>query len=212
MLRQLSPFDKFIIQWDQALKTLSHSLQATRSNPAREVTEPSLSSAEQKHSIGCMRVNHAGEIAAQALYYGQAIYARDAELEKKLWHAAAEEGDHLVWCEERLKELQGRTSMLDPFWYMGALTIGMLAGLAGDKISLGFIAETEKQVTAHLNSHLSSLSPNDLKSRAIVGFMRDDEIRHGENAIENGGVELKAPIPFLMTCAAKVMTTLAYWI
>ena len=157
-----------------------------------------------------MRVNHAGEIAAQALYQGHAIVARDPNIEQQMQHAANEEFDHLAWCEQRLTELNSKPSVLSPIWYSGAFAIGAASGILGDKWSLGFIAETEKQVCAHLDSHLERLPDNDGKSRAIVKKMRDEEEEHGENAIQAGAAELPAPLQRLMRLTAKVMTNTAY--
>ena len=157
-----------------------------------------------------MRVNHAGEVAAQALYQGHAMVARDPNIEQQMQRAANEEFDHLAWCEQRLTELNSRPSLLSPIWYSGAFAIGAASGILGDKWSLGFIAETEKQVCAHLDSHLEKLPDNDDKSRAIVKQMRDEEEEHGENAIEAGAAELPAPLQRLMQLTAKVMTNTAY--
>jgi ubiquinone biosynthesis monooxygenase Coq7 len=159
-----------------------------------------------------MRVNHAGEVAAQALYRGQALVARDPEVREFLLAAAREEGDHLVWCAARLEALGARTSVLDPLWYAGSVAIGALAGLAGDRISLGFISETERQVEGHIDAHLERLPPDDAASRAILDQMKADEIRHGRHARERGGAELPLPLRALMRVTAKVMTTSAYWI
>jgi len=157
-----------------------------------------------------MRVNHAGEVAAQALYQGHAMVARDPTIEQQMQRAANEEFDHLAWCEQRLTELNSRPSLLSPIWYSGAFAIGAASGILGDKWSLGFIAETEKQVCAHLDSHLDNLPDNDDKSRAIVRQMRDEEEEHGENAIEAGAAELPEPLRRLMKLTAKVMTNTAY--
>lgn len=156
-----------------------------------------------------MRINHSGEICAQALYQGQALMARSSTQYNNLLQAAAEETAHLSWCRQRLLELNGRTSLLNPIWYAGSYVIGMAAGIAGDKVSLGFIAETEYQVTAHLEGHLQKLSLNDHKSRAILKRMRDEELQHATNAVLDGGTELPFPIKLLMRCAAKVLTTAA---
>ena len=158
-----------------------------------------------------MRVNHAGEIAAQALYHGQALAARSARTRALLLKAAAEESDHLAWCEERLRELQSRPSRLNPFWYAGSLAIGAVAASLGDRISLGFVAETESQVEAHLDQHLERLPARDARSRAIVQAMRADEMRHGASAREAGATELPAPVRALMRHAARIMTGTAYW-
>lgn len=157
-----------------------------------------------------MRVNHAGEVCAQALYQGHAAVARDRSVEEQMQRAADEEFDHLAWCEQRISELGENVSKLSPFWYAGSFAIGAVSGILGDKWSLGFIAETEKQVCAHLDSHLDSLPPEDLRSRAIVEQMRDEEEEHGESAIQAGAAELPEPIKRLMTMTAKIMTKTAY--
>jgi 3-demethoxyubiquinol 3-hydroxylase len=159
-----------------------------------------------------MRVNHAGEVAAQALYHGQALVAGDPEVRAFLLGAAREEGDHLTWCAQRLAALHSRPSLLNPLWFGGAVAIGALAGLAGDRISLGFICETERQVEGHLDEHLARLPADDSTSRAILEQMKADETRHGAHALERGGSALPWPIPALMRVAAKVMTGSAYWI
>jgi len=159
-----------------------------------------------------MRVNHAGEVAAQGLYHGQALVARDPKVRALLEQAAREETDHLAWCEERLKELNDRRSLLHPFWYAGSFAIGMAAGLASDKVSLGFVAETEKQVERHLDSHLARLPETDQRSRAIIERMRADEQAHGELARRAGGVELPSPVKFAMQMASRVMTGTARWL
>ena len=163
-------------------------------------------------AAGLMRVNHAGEVAAQGLYQGHATVARDPEIEEQMQHAADEEFDHLAWCEQRLTELGSRTSRLSPVWYAGAFTIGALSGALGDRWSLGFIAETERQVCDHLNSHLQHLPEDDQKSRAVVEKMRDEEREHGENAQQAGAADLPPPIRHLMQLTAKVMTKTAYWV
>jgi ubiquinone biosynthesis monooxygenase Coq7 len=159
-----------------------------------------------------MRVNHAGEVAAQALYHGQALVARDPAVRDFLLEAAREEGDHLVWCATRLRELGSRTSLLDPVWYAGSVAIGALAGLAGDRTSLGFIAETERQVEGHLDSHLERLPTTDRASRAILEQMKADEATHRDHALAHGGEDLPAPVRGLMRAVAKVMTGSAYWV
>jgi ubiquinone biosynthesis monooxygenase Coq7 len=159
-----------------------------------------------------MRVNHAGEVAAQALYHGQALTARNPEVKTAMHHAAAEEADHLAWCEQRLKELQGRPSILNPVWYCGSLVLGALAGVLGDRASLGFIAETERQVEAHLREHLQRLSPQDLRSRAILTQMTHDEMQHGAKAASMGGKPMPFPITLAMRTTSKLMTRGSYWI
>lgn len=159
-----------------------------------------------------MRVNHAGEIAAQALYHGQALVARSAATRELLLKAAHEETDHLAWCETRLRELDSRPSLLNPLWYLGSFTIGAATALLGDRTSLGFVVETERQVEGHLDEHLARLPPDDARSRAIIQTMREDEITHGLNAKAAGGSELPAPVRSLMRTTARIMTTTAYWI
>jgi len=159
-----------------------------------------------------MRVNHAGEVAAQALYQGHATVARDMSIKEQMQHAAAEEFDHLAWCEQRIQELGEEPSRMSPIWYAGAYAIGAASGLLGDKWSLGFIAETERQVCAHLDKHLDGLPAEDARSRAIVETMRDEEAQHGENAVAAGAAELPAPVKALMRLTAKVMTRTAYWV
>jgi ubiquinone biosynthesis monooxygenase Coq7 len=163
-----------------------------------------------RHAAGLMRVNHAGEVAAQALYYGQALVARDETTREHLLYAAREEGDHLAWCAERLAQLGSRPSLLNPVWFAGSATIGAVAGLIGDHVSLGFVAETERQVEAHLEDHLERLPGGDLQSRAILEQMREDEIRHGQDAIARGGEDLPRPIQTLMRLTSRVMTATAY--
>jgi ubiquinone biosynthesis monooxygenase Coq7 len=159
-----------------------------------------------------MRVNHAGEIAAQALYHGQALVARSTTTRELLLKSAREETDHLAWCETRLKELDSHPSLLNPLWYAGSFAIGALTGLLGDRMSLGFVVETERQVEGHLDEHLARLPPDDARSRAILEAMRNDEITHGTNAKAAGGVELPSPIRSLMRSTARVMTNTAYWV
>jgi ubiquinone biosynthesis monooxygenase Coq7 len=159
-----------------------------------------------------MRVNHAGEIAAQALYHGQALVARSAATRELLLKSAREETDHLAWCETRLKELESRPSLLNPLWYAGSFAIGALTGLLGDRTSLGFVVETERQVEGHLDEHLARLPPDDDRSRAILEAMRNDEIAHGTNARAAGGAELPSPVRSLMRSTARVMTSTAYWV
>jgi ubiquinone biosynthesis monooxygenase Coq7 len=171
-----------------------------------------LSEAERRASAALMRVNHAGEIAAQALYHGQALMARSSATRELLLKAAREETDHLAWCETRLKELDSRPSLLNPVWYAGSFAIGALASLLGDRTSLGFVVETERQVEGHLDEHLARLPPDDARSRAILETMRTDEIAHGMSAKAAGGAELPSPIRVLMRNTAKLMTSTAYWI
>lgn len=182
-----------------------------RENPGSDTETGTLSGHEKRHAAGLMRVNHAGEVAAQALYQGQAATARLPEVRQAMEDAAKEEEDHLAWCEERLAELGEKPSRLGPFWYIGSYTIGAAAGMLGDKWSLGFVAETEKQVCDHLEGHLQKLPERDQRSRAIVEQMKKDEAHHGETAKQAGGAILPRPIRDAMKLASKVMTRTAYW-
>lgn len=212
-MRHFNPLDNVIIHFDTALRTVFGPPQVTeRTNPATNLPEAELSESERKLSAGLMRVDHAGEVAAQGLYQGQALTAHLPEVRESMQRAAMEENDHLDWCENRLKELDSHTSRLKPFWYAGSFTIGAIAGAAGDQWSLGFVAETERQVVKHIDSHLQRLPVNDLKSRAILMQMRVDEKHHATTAIKAGGVPLPKPIKGVMRQMAKVMTTTAFWI
>lgn len=210
--RQYSPLDHIIMQVNNGLATLFSDLIPGRPNPAKDLEEPKLTADEKKQSIGYMRVNHTGEVCAQALYNGQAITAHNKKTQAMLEKASAEETDHLAWCHDRLKELGGHRSYLNIFWYGNSFAMGMIAGLAGDKWSLGFVEETEKQVEAHLESHLNKLAKHDNKSRKIVEQMKTDEIQHAQSAKKAGAAELPSIIKKLMTLHAKVMTTTAYFI
>ena len=211
--RQLTPLDRLLAGASNALRTVAAPAgRSARPNPAEHIVDAELDFREKAHAAGLMRVNHAGEVCAQALYQGHAAVARDKSVEAQMQRAADEEFDHLAWCEDRLHELGEGVSKLSPLWYAGAFAIGAASGILGDKWSLGFIAETEKQVCAHLESHLHSLPPADAKSRAIVEQMRDEEEEHGENAVQAGAAELPAPVKRLMQMTAKVMTKTAYWV
>lgn len=211
--RQLTPLDKLLAGANNALRTVaSPAGRPARKNPAQDVPDAELDDKQKAHAAGLMRVNHAGEVAAQALYQGHATVARDTSIEKQLQQAADEEFDHLAWCEQRLKELGHGPSRLSPLWYAGAYAIGAASGILGDKWSLGFIAETEKQVCSHLDNHLERLPQEDRKSRAIIAQMRDEEETHGENAIDAGAAELPRPVKRLMEKTAKLMTNTAYWV
>ena len=211
--RQLSPLDKLLIGANNALRTVATAAgRPARSNPAENIAETGLDADQKRHAAGLMRVNHAGEIAAQALYQGHATVARDKNIEEQMQRAADEEFDHLAWCEQRIHELGFQPSRLSPLWYAGAYAIGAASGVLGDKWSLGFIAETEKQVCSHLDSHLEQLPEVDEKSRAIVKQMRDEEEEHGENAVDAGAAVLPRPVVRLMQATAKVMTKTAYWV
>jgi 3-demethoxyubiquinol 3-hydroxylase len=208
--RDLSPADRLIRAVDQALRTVAAANVAARPYPAEAVPDELADPAARRHAAGLMRVNHAGEIAAQALYHGQALTARDPALRTHLEDAAREETDHLAWCERRVRELDSHVSLLAPAWYAGSYLIGAVAGLAGDRLSLGFVAETERQVVEHLQSHLRELPATDLRSREVVEHMRDDEARHGAVARESGARELPEAIRRLMRHTARMMTRTAY--
>ena len=201
--------DRWVLAFDRAAQTLSGVAKSRRASPAEQAQALPLSDAERTVSIGLMRINHAGEVAAQALYQGQALVSRSPALREKLNHAANEELDHLAWTRERVRELGGRTSLLDPFWYAGAFAMGAAAGALGDKISLGFLQATEEQVEAHLATHLDRLPASDTPSRAIVKQMKQDEASHAQTARNLGARELSPPIQGLMRLGARVMTTLA---
>jgi ubiquinone biosynthesis monooxygenase Coq7 len=226
-----SPLDTLITAADRALRTLFAPAQASRPMPvpppgqaltatpaddrdaqSAQDHRAALADAQRRTSAALMRVNHSGEIAAQALYHGQALVARSAATRELLMKSAREETDHLAWCETRLKELESRPSLLNPLWYAGSFAIGALTGLLGDRTSLGFVVETERQVEGHLDEHLGRLPPDDTRSRAILEAMRNDEIAHGTNARAAGGAELPSPVRSLMRSTARVMTSTAYWV
>ncbi|WP_035382535.1 2-polyprenyl-3-methyl-6-methoxy-1,4-benzoquinone monooxygenase [Ferriphaselus sp. R-1] len=204
--------DHLIIGFDKGLRTLLSKAQTVRAYPDEDVAETSLSETEKKHAIGLMRINHSGEICAQALYQGQALTARDPLVQKKLEQAAWEETEHLAWTSRRVQELGGHLSVLNPLWYTGSLALGAFAGLLGDKWNLGFLAETERQVGGHLQEHLQELPAQDAKSRAIVQQMYTDEIGHSDMALEMGGAELPAPVKLTMQLTSKLLTRTAYWV
>lgn len=211
--RTYTPFDQLLGGLDQALRTVfGPSPEAQRPSPAAALPEADLDAAQRELAARLMRINHAGEICAQALYQGQALTAQLPNVRDKMEQAAAEENDHLAWTAERLRELDSHTSYLNPLWYAGSFAIGATAGLAGDKWSLGFVAETERQVVKHLDGHLERLAPSDKKSRAVLKQMRDDEGRHATVAIEAGAGALPEPVRQTMRLMSKVMTTTAYWI
>ena len=211
--RQLTPLDRLLSSANNALRTVAAPAgRSARKNPAEHIIDADLGADERSHAAGLMRVNHAGEVAAQALYQGHAAVARDKAIERQLQQAADEEFDHLAWCEQRIQELGEDVSRLSPLWYAGAFAIGAASGILGDKWSLGFIAETEKQVCDHLDNHLDSLPEGDARSRAIIEQMRDEEEEHGDNAVAAGAAELPAPVRRLMRVTAKVMTKTAYWV
>jgi ubiquinone biosynthesis monooxygenase Coq7 len=211
--RTYSPFDRLLMQVDKAARTLlGPSPVGERPNPADSFPDAELGEEERRRVSGLMRVNHAGEVSAQALYQGQALTAKLPEVRGKMERAAAEENDHLAWCQRRLDELGSHTSFLNPLWYAGSLAIGALAGLAGDRWSLGFVAETERQVVSHLEEHLERLPAQDHKSRAILERMKEDERHHATTALKAGGAELPQPVKRIMRLSSKVMTTTAYYI
>lgn len=209
--RQFTAIDRILTGVDTALRIAnSGQTEARRPNPAGDLDEGQLSKADRLHAAGLMRVNHAGEVAAQGLYQGHAAVARDKAIEAQMKAAADEEIDHLAWCEQRLAELDSAPSKLRPIWYAGAFAIGAASGILGDKWSLGFIEETERQVSAHLEGHLRKLPEDDQRSRAIVAKMREEEEIHGANAHAAGAAPLPPPFPTLMRLVAKTMTTTAY--
>ena len=208
--RHYSRLDRWLIDAQNALGTVLGAVTAERPNPAGDTPEVVLDDAERRHAAGLMRVNHVGEVCAQALYVGQAAVARDPATRDALLHAAREETDHLAWCAQRLRELDDRPSLLNPLWYAGSYAIGALAGLRGDGWNLGFVAETERQVEAHLDSHLQRLPVADHRSRAILSVMKDDEDRHAANAEAGGARRLPPPIPSLMSAASRLMKAVAY--
>ncbi len=211
--RSFSFFDQCIVEFDKALTTLVGSPETTsRTFPDAEIDEQPLTEAERKQSAGLMRVNHAGEVSAQALYQGQALTAKLPKVKAAMDAAAKEENDHLVWCQQRLTALSSHTSVLNPIWYIGSFTIGAVAGKIGDKWSLGFVAETEKQVVEHIDSHLKVISENDKKSRVILSQMKLDEQQHGTAALEAGGAILPEPVTKFMGLVSKVMTRSSYWL
>ncbi len=210
MRRERTLADQLLVAADRALKALFARPLASRPTPGPAQAAPP--EADRRAAAALMRVNHAGEIAAQGLYHGQALVARDPAIRELLEQAGREETDHLAWCEQRLRELDARPSLLDPLWYAGSFAIGAVAGLASDKTSLGFVAETERQVERHLDSHLEQLPAADQRTRAILEQMRSDEQAHGELARRAGGVALPQPVARAMQLTAKVMTTTARWI
>lgn len=204
--------DKLIQHFDQALRSVvPHATHAQRPNPAQNTLAP-LSINEARHVAGLMRVNHSGEVAAQALYHGQALTAKLPTVRQQMQQAAIEEQDHLAWCEQRLNELNSYPSLLNPVWYGLSFTMGAIAGIAGDQYSLGFVAETERQVSLHLEQHIQQLPIQDERSYRILNQMNIDELHHKDTAVEAGGVELPLPIRMTMTAISKVMTKTSYYI
>jgi 3-demethoxyubiquinol 3-hydroxylase len=202
--------DDLITGFDRALRTLTGTVTSQRPSPAEKRPESALSPEERRHAAGLMRVNHTGEVCAQALYSAQALVARDPEIRGRFALAAREEEDHLAWTQQRLAELGSRTSYANPFWYAGSFAIGLIAGFGGDRRNLGFVVETERQVEEHLAEHMDRLPESDARSRAIVAAMRDDEARHGASAREAGAARLPGPVRVLMRATAKLMTITAY--
>ena len=211
MSRSYTPIDRFIIGIDSALRMASGQTgEARRENPAESVPEIIMDDEHRRHAAGLMRINHAGEVCAQALYAGQAVTARNPDVQEEMQKAANEEIDHLSWCKDRLDELESKPSLLDPFWYAGSFAIGAAAGLAGDSWSLGFLKETEKQVEAHLEGHLEKLPPEDARSRAILDQMKIDEAKHAQMAEDSGARDLPPPVRRLMKLTAAAMKAVAY--
>jgi ubiquinone biosynthesis monooxygenase Coq7 len=205
-------FDSVIVEFDKGLRSLFSQAHSIRPHPDAGIEDVDLGESEKKTAVALMRVNHCGEICAQALYQGQAWTAHDPQVQRKLEDAAQEETEHLAWTAHRVHELGGHLSLLNPLWYTSSLAIGALAGLLGDKWNLGFLAETERQVGAHLQSHLDKLPEHDDKSRAIVQQMYQDETQHAKMAVDLGAAELPQPIKLAMSFSGKVMTNTAYWI
>jgi ubiquinone biosynthesis monooxygenase Coq7 len=204
--------DHCLIRFDRALRVVSGQAKASRKNPAQDISIDHLSEKQRTHSAGLMRVNHVGEICAQALYDAQGQFSQTPGISLQFSHSAKEEEDHLAWSAQRITELNSRTSLLNPLWYAGAYACGIIAARCGDAASLGFVVETERQVAEHLASHLEKLPTEDLKSRAIVEQMRQDEIAHGAAAQALGASEMPAPVKAAMALMAKVMTTTAYYV
>ena len=212
-MRDYSPLDRVINHFDNVLRTMAGSgVTTTRTYPAADIEDQEFDDKQKKHIAGLMRVNHAGEVAAQALYQGQALTAKDSKVRDKLEQSAIEENDHLEWTARRLHELGYQRSLLDPVWYAGSVAIGALAGALGDKWNLGFLAETEHQVVKHIDDHIEKLPEEDARSRAILEQMRIDEQKHATTAINHGGADLPLPVKRLMALTSKVMTRSSYWV
>ena len=207
-----TPLDRFIADADKALRVITGVASASRPTPALHAADAELSAAEQRHSAGLMRVNHVGEVCAQALYNSQGRFAKTAEMRAQFEQAGREEEDHLAWTAQRLGELNSHISVLNPLFYAGAYALGTVAAVLGDARSLGFVVETERQVEAHLESHLDKLPPQDAKSRAVVDQMRIDEIAHGAAAQALGAAQTPAPVQAVMAVMGKIMTSTAYFI
>lgn len=204
--------DRFIVAFDRGLRTLFAPAQSLRPVPGAEIAEADLSPGDRREAAALMRVDHSGEVCAQALYQGQALTARDTRARSALEQAAREETEHLAWTERRIEELGGRKSVLNPLWYAGSFLIGAAAGLAGDRWNLGFLAETERQVVGHLEGHLKRLPAADARSRAVLAQMTLDEGQHATSALRYGGAELPSPVRAAMRCASRVMTGTAFWL
>ena len=204
--------DKFITGFDKGLRTLFAPAQTLRPMPGDRLSDEALDETQRRASASLMRVNHSGEVCAQALYQGQALTTREPSAKQALAQAAQEETEHLAWTERRIAELGGSKSVLNPLLYAGSFAIGAVSGLLGDKWNLGFLAETERQVVHHLEGHLERLPVEDQKSRAIIEQMRDDEARHATSALEHGAAEMPAPVKAAMTASSKMMTETAYWV
>ena len=211
-MRNYTALDSIIMNLANTVSAVCETPHATRAYPGQTTDPDDLSATDCDKSARYMRVNHVGEVCAQALYQSQALTSRSPEVRKKMRQASAEEIDHLAWCEQRLGELGGRKSYLNPLWYAGSFAIGTAAGLAGDRWNLGFVAETEKQVVDHLEGHLGKLPKSDLRSREIVAQMKEDEAKHAEEAVDAGAAELPPPVKALMKVASGIMTRTAYWI
>lgn len=208
--RTLTPLDRLLIDAQNALDTVFGTPPAQRANPGADEADVVLDDGERRHAAGLMRINHVGEVCAQALYVGQAAVARDPATRADLLRAADEETDHLAWCAQRLAELDSRPSLLNPLWYAGSYAIGLAAGLRGDGWNLGFVVETERQVEAHLDEHLQALPEADVRSRAILRVMKADEARHAEHALAKGARVLPPPVPTFMAMASNLMKAIAY--
>ncbi len=211
-MRQYTGIDKMIHSFDQALRSLVPGATAAHRDSPAETVESQLGVSEARHVAGLMRVNHSGEVCAQALYHGQALTAKLPHVRQEMQHAAIEEQDHLAWCEQRLKELDSHTSLFNPVWYGLSFGMGAIAGIAGDKYSLGFVAETERQVSLHLQDHITQLPAQDQRSRQILEQMNIDELQHRDTALKAGGVDLPAPVRISMTAISKLMTKTSYFI
>lgn len=202
--------NQLMIEFDRMLKVLNHKTDKQDDIPGSEIDAPALDKTQTEHTAGLMRINHTGEVCAQALYYGQALFAKDENTRNHLYHAAKEEHAHLNWCQSRLDELEAKVSFSNPYWYLHSFAIGSVAALFGDEISYGFVIETERQVESHLQDHIDDIGPHDPKSLAILKQMQLDEIRHGNDAKNAGGVELPEPVKMVMTGMSKIMKFVSY--